>query len=457
MLYNKEDLKKALQDDIVYIDENYNYTIDNFVLDNRELTTNSLFIAKKGAKTDGHNFIASTLANNDSVIIIAEYLPEGVKQNSRIILVKDSVKAMEKLATYSRNRLKGKVIGITGSVGKSSSKEIYKKCLSNIGKSHCNIRSFNNYTGVLATLINTPEDTEYAVFEMGVSEVNEMDTLRKFVKPNICVILEIFANHIGNFNNELEIVEEKAKISDSDTDIIALKKDSKWFAKLFDDAKSKNIKNILEFGDTSNIYIKEHKIIKGEAHITYSVFNKDYVVVSSNLDYNMAYNMLPLIAFSNFLNLDIAKILEGFEDYETFKGRNNIIKVKDFTIIDGSYNANVKSFISGLNLINNIVETGQRKVCIFGDILELGNHAKEIHLELVEPVIDSNIDVFIGVGENMKFVVEELKKTNIELHYFNNVEELLPVYKDLIKKFDLIFIKASNGLHFSKIIEDIQK
>ena len=457
MLYNKEDLKKALQDDIVYIDENYNYTIDNFVLDNRELTTNSLFIAKKGAKTDGHNFIAATLANNDSVIIIAEYLPEGVKQNSRIILVKDSIKAMEKLATYSRNRLKGKVIGITGSVGKSSSKEIYKKCLSNIGKSHCNIRSFNNYTGVLATLINTPEDTEYAIFEMGVSELNEMDTLRKFVKPNICVILEIFANHIGNFNSELEIVEEKAKISDSDTDIIVLKKDSKWFAKLFDDAKSKNIKNILEFGNTSNIYIKEYKIIEDKAHITYSVFNKDYVVVSSNLDYNMAYNMLPLIAFSEYLKLDIKKILEGFEDYETFKGRNNIIKVKDFTIIDGSYNANVKSFISGINLMNNVYKQGQRKVCIFGDILELGNHAKEIHLELVEPVIDSNIDVFIGVGENMKFVVEELKKTNIELHYFNNVEELLPVYKDLIKKFDLIFIKASNGLHFSKIIEDIQK
>ena len=454
MLYNKEDLKKALQDNIIFFDENYDNIIDNFVLDSRDIKNNTLFIAKKGENNDGHNFIKD-LIKNKTITIIAEYLPEGIEQNPRIILVKNTIEAMEQLAIYSRNRLNGYIIGITGSIGKTSTKEIFYHCLSKIDKTHCNNKSFNSYFGILDTLINTPSNTKFAIFEMGMNEYGEMDVLRKFIKPTITVITGIFPIHIGNFKKEEDIAIEKSKINDNNTITTILNKDNKWYDLLYKDAKNKNIKNIFTFGSNGDVELQNQEIKNSEAELTYLINNNTYKIKTLNLDKSMAINFSSLLCFAKSINLDISIISKAFYDYKTYDGRNNIEKIKNFTIINGVYNANIKSFISGLELMNNIYKQNQRKACIFGDILELGDKAKDIHLELVEPINNNNIDIFIGVGENMKYVVDNLKINN--KYHFNNIEELIKEYKKIIKDDDLIFIKASNGLHFSKIMEDIKK
>ena len=454
MLYNKEDLKKALQDNIIFFDENYDNIIDNFVLDSRDIKNNTLFIAKKGENNDGHNFIKD-LIKNKTITIIAEYLPEGIEQNPRIILVKNTIEAMEQLAIYSRNRLNGYIIGITGSIGKTSTKEIFYHCLSKIDKTHCNNKSFNSYFGILDTLINTPSNTKFAIFEMGMNEYGEMDVLRKFIKPTITFITGIFPIHIGNFKKEEDIAIEKSKINDNNTITTILNKDNKWYDLLYKDAKNKNIKNIFTFGSNGDVELQNQEIKNSEAELTYLINNNTYKIKTLNLDKSMAINFSSLLCFAKSINLDISIISKAFYDYKTYDGRNNIEKIKNFTIINGVYNANIKSFISGLELMNNIYKQNQRKACIFGDILELGDKAKDIHLELVEPINNNNIDIFIGVGENMKYVVDNLKINN--KYHFNNIEELIKEYKKIIKDDDLIFIKASNGLHFSKIMEDIKK
>lgn len=454
MLYNKEDLKKALQDNIIFFDENYDNIIDNFVLDSRDIKNNTLFIAKKGENNDGHNFIKD-LIKNKTITIIAEYLPKGIEQNPRIILVKNTIEAMEQLAIYSRNRLNGYIIGITGSIGKTSTKEIFYHCLSKIDKTHCNNKSFNSYFGILDTLINTPSNTKFAIFEMGMNEYGEMDVLRNFIKPTITVITGIFPIHIGNFKKEEDIAIEKSKINDNNTITTILNKDNKWYDLLYKDAKNKNIKNIFTFGSNGDVELQNQEIKNSEAELTYLINNNTYKIKTLNLDKSMAINFSSLLCFAKSINLDINIISKAFYDYKTYDGRNNIEKIKNFTIINGVYNANIKSFISGLELMNNIYKQNQRKVCIFGDILELGDKAKDIHLELVEPINNNNIDIFIGVGENMKYVVDNLKINN--KYHFNNIEELIKEYKKIIKDDDLIFIKASNGLHFSKIMEDIKK
>ena len=454
MLYNKEDLKKALQDNIIFFDENYDNIIDNFVLDSRDIKNNTLFIAKKGENNDGHNFIKD-LIKNKTITIIAEYLPKGIEQNPRIILVKNTIEAMEQLAIYSRNRLNGYIIGITGSIGKTSTKEIFYHCLSKIDKTHCNNKSFNSYFGILDTLINTPSNTKFAIFEMGMNEYGEMDVLRNFIKPTITVITGIFPIHIGNFKKEEDIAIEKSKINDNNTITTILNKDNKWYDLLYKDAKNKNIKNIFTFGSNGDVELQNQEIKNSEAELTYLINNNTYKIKTLNLDKSMAINFSSLLCFAKSINLDISIISKAFYDYKTYDGRNNIEKIKNFTIINGVYNANIKSFISGLELMNNIYKQNQRKVCIFGDILELGDKAKDIHLELVEPINNNNIDIFIGVGENMKYVVDNLKINN--KYHFNNIEELIKEYKKIIKDDDLIFIKASNGLHFSKIMEDIKK
>lgn len=456
MLFDRNDLKKALKDNIIFFDDSYNYIVDNFVLDSRDIKNNTLFVAKKGEKNDGHNFIKDIL-KNETAIIIAEYLPEDIKQNSRIILVKNSIRALENLANYSRNRIHGYIIGITGSVGKTSTKEIFYHCLSKIDKTHCNNKSFNSYFGVLDTLINTPSDTKFAIFEMGMSEYGEMDILRKFVKPNITVINGVLPIHLGNFKEEKDIVMEKSKINDSDVKTTILKKDNKWYDLLYKDAKDKNIKNILNFGAGGNVELIDKKINNNEAELTYLIDGEIYKSKTSNLDFNMAANFLSLLCFAKSIDLDINTILDAFYDYKTYEGRNNIEKIGNLTIINGTYNANIKSFISGLDLMKNIYQKNERKVCIFGDILELGEKSKEIHLELVEPILNNNIDIFIGVGENMKYVADSLKNKVRMTYHFDNAEELIKEYKNIIKDGDLIFIKSSRDTYLSKIITDLKK
>ena len=355
MLYNKEDLKKALQDNIIFFDENYDNIIDNFVLDSRDIKNNTLFIAKKGENNDGHNFIKD-LIKNKTITIIAEYLPKGIEQNPRIILVKNTIEAMEQLAIYSRNRLNGYIIGITGSIGKTSTKEIFYHCLSKIDKTHCNNKSFNSYFGILDTLINTPSNTKFAIFEMGMNEYGEMDVLKNFIKPTITVITGIFPIHIGNFKKEEDIAIEKSKINDNNTITTILNKDNKWYDLLYKDAKNKNIKNIFTFGSNGDVELQNQEIKNSEAELTYLINNNTYKIKTLNLDKSMAINFSSLLCFAKSINLDINIISKAFYDYKTYDGRNNIEKIKNFTIINGVYNANIKSFISGLELMNNIYE-----------------------------------------------------------------------------------------------------
>lgn len=458
MLYNAEDLRKALKDDLVFMSENCNFEVDNFVLDSREIGENTLFLAKKGEITDGHNFIKNVLENSKNAVVIADHLPLDVEKNDRIILVKNSEKAFEDLAKFSRARIKGKVIGITGSVGKTSTKEMLFHCLSKFGKTHRNIKSFNTYNGVLNTMINTPEDADFAIFEMGMNEYGEMDILRNFIKPNIAVILNVFPIHIGNFNSEKEIAIEKSKITDNTTETIVLNTDNKWYTFLLEDAKNKNIKNIISFAKdnkAADVFFESFTLDNLEAKIEYIIDNKNYIGKTKNLDFSMSYNFSSVLAVAKYLNLDINKVLESFYDYETYVGRNNIEKFKNLTLINGTYNANVKSFISGLELMNNIVKKGQRKVCIWADILELGDKSDEIHLELVEPLKNTSIDVLMVTGEHMKLVLDNLE--NIELHYFETLDDMLINYKNLLKDNDLVFVKSSHGSMTSKIVDDIRK
>lgn len=466
ILYNLQDLKEALKNDIVFIDESFNFAITSVVFDNREVRGQSLFVARKGETNDGHNFIKNTLENTEAVILV-QYLPENVEQNSRIILVKDTMEAFKNLAIFSRNRLKGNVIGITGSVGKTSTKDMLFKCFSAIGKSFCNQRSFNSYNGVLTTLTNTPKDTEFAIYEMGTGEIGEMEVLKELVRPEIAIILNILSSHIANFGTEENIATEKSNIFNKDTKCLVLNKDNKLFDFIKNIADQKGVANIKTFSkdSISNVKLNSYKLENDRANIEYIVDGAKYNCQMNNLDYNIAFNFLAVLSVASYLKVDINKIIESASDYDTTRGRNNIEyidreingKQVHLALINGSYNAvNPETFISGLRLMNSIFDKNKhnKKVCIWGDMRETGDKTEEFHLSLKQPLLDSKVDLLLTVGENMKLLNESLGNEIKKVH-FENIDDMITGYKDYLEDRDFVFVKSSNGTRTYKLVDDL--
>ena len=469
ILWNKEKIKTALKDDLIFIDEKYNFQIDNVVFDNRRINGNSLFIARKGEKNDGHNYIEQTLNSNQNVIILANesYINDNqqLKNNSRIIVVKDTIIAMEKMAIYARNNIKGVVIGITGSLGKTTTKELFYSCLSIFKKTFCNIQSFNNYIGVLTTLCNLPQNTDFAIIEMGMNQKGELEELSRIVQPDITVITNVVSAHSVYFNEEKEIAYAKAEIFkyQKKNGFCILNKSNKYFSLLENEAKKNNINTILTFGENINtdVSLIEYKQEDDFFISKYKINNQFIEYKFFSPDYNIVLNIMPLLVLMNKSNLDFNKIKDVLENFNVPRGRNNIeysnYEGKNITIINGSYNAvNPLTFIRGLDLIDKIANRQKinRRIAIFGDIREAGENSENFMLSLKEHIIKAKIDILICIGDVIECLYNSIKN-EVKSMYFKEYTQSIPIIKDLIQDNDLLFIKSSKGIKTYKILNEL--
>ena len=471
MLFKFGEIAEVLKDEL--IDDhslNMTLTVDNVSFDSRETTEKSLYIARKGEKNDGHNYIKSVLDKSKTNVALAEFIPETIdKQDyNRVITVKNSMKAFEKLAVYSRSRLKGAVIGITGSLGKTTTKDLLYHCLSGFGKASRNQQSFNNFTGVLTTLVNTPADTEFAIYEIGMSHKDEMDILVDLVKPNIAILNNVELAHSEFFNSGEEIADEKVKIFSRYANTAVLNSGNRYFDYCYNlTKKNSNIQTILTFNENNSsnatVNLINFKIQNLMAFAKYRIDNKEYSVESKNLDRNVFINLMPVLAVAKHLNLNLDKVCELAGDFDTTRGRNNIETTEynhngeniKLTIINGCYNAvNPKTFNSGFELMKLIGNKFNRKVCIFGGIHEAGKNSIEFNTSLLNPIMECKVDLLIMVGEVIKVLYDKVKETNVNFDYlyFENANLANEKIKDLLKNNDLVFMKGSKGTHIFDIL-----
>lgn len=480
-LYTAKTLREALGDEIVRLEESENISIESATTDSRLVEDGSLFIARKGEKIDGHDFIGDVLKknSNNNIWILAERLPEGieteeVKINPRIILVKSTATAIEKLAKFSRQRLKGNVIGITGSIGKTSTKDALYRCLSAFGSSHCNRKSLNNQIGVPLTLINTPEDTEFSIFEMGTGEPGEMSYLESFVRPTLAMILDIKRSHMEFFKTEEAIATEKSSIVGDDTRMVVLNAADSWYQFIRDRITSKVNGNIGTFGTAdATVQLLEHKIVNGGAEVSYRVRDKIHRQIFSNEDYNIAWNIQAVLCVVDYFNLSVERALETLSQIETTRGRNNIEygscydlnnKKINITLINGAYNAVApETFIGGLKLMDTIFKKGKngRKICIWGDMLEVGDGVREAHRGLAESLMQHNVDLLITFGEHMNDMADFLSSklthsgNGPKILSFENANDIIGELKSLLRDGDLLFIKSSRGMKSFEILNSL--
>ena len=426
------------------------------IIDSRKSEKDCVFIATRGERVDGHSFIKQVW-NNGALAVICEEIPEEVEGN--YIHVKDSFQALKDIAEFYRLQLDVKIVGIAGSVGKTSTKEMVASVLSQKFSVQKTQGNFNNEVGVPLTIFTIDESHEVAVVEMGISDFNEMSRLSKIVKPDICVLTNIGPCHLENLKDLDGVLKAKSEIFES-------MNPSGFVVLNGDDEKLRLVKRVNDktpdyFGiDEKNDVFAKNIVSKGllgsECNVVTKEGNFDAFIPLPGKHHIM--NALAATKVGIILKMTLPEIAKGIASVKSTQGRSNIIETDKYILIDDCYNANPKSMKAAIDLLN---QADSAKIAVLGDMFELGENEEELHSEVGEYVsaIDPNLLICVGkLSANMyeSANLKSGKKVYFETLDFamDKIEELLEnVRKDASEKKPAVLIKASHGMHFEKIVD----
>lgn len=423
--------------------------IEGAVIDSRKVLKDYLFFAVKGQKVDGHDFIDKVFEMG-ALAVVSE---KKLDIDKPYILVKSSLEALKKLAAYYRSTLEIPVVGITGSVGKTSTKEFIASVLSTKYKVLKTEGNFNNEIGLPLTIMNIRPEHQVAVIEMGISDFGEMTRLSKIARPDICVITNIGICHLENLKDRDGVLKAKTEMfeyASKDCEIVLNGDDDKLIT-----VKEYKGKKVHYFGKSDNfeIYatdIKNNGILGTNCniHIDEDVINVDIHIPGVH----MVSNALAAAKVGLLLGITPLEIKHGIECLYNAAGRVNIIK-KDYIIIDDCYNANPISMRSSIDLLNT---AAGRKIAVLGDMFELGKDEAKLHYEIGKYIANTKVDnVFLSgvLTKNILAGYIDEKQSSNNINWFENIDELIYNLKQFVKPEDTILIKASHSMHYENIVK----
>ncbi len=468
-LWQISEIKLALKDQLISIGK-LDSSINQVIIDSRSKADNGLFIAFKGENNDGHNFLNQAFANG-CIAAIVDKIPDEFIDDQRLILVKNSLQALEKLAIFSRDRTKAKIIAITGSVGKTGVKEILKNVFSTQGKTFATFGNLNNHFGVPLSLCNMAKDVEFGIFEMGMNHSGEIEILSKIAKPHIAIITTVCAAHIGNFNNEEEIALAKSEIFSGlqEGGFALINADNEYFKLLQEQAIAKGIpiNNIINFGSKEISNVRLLAVEKAEnfnSQVTiFSTKSKQQTgYLINTINQSTIFNSLIAFACLEIFGKNMDLGLGGLQKLKVPEGRGNLINVEKngikFTIIDDTYNANAVSMMAGLKFLTDLktYQPESRAIAFVGDMLELGESSQKEHKAIANYISAYSIDKVLLVGEFMKDLISDIKPEKLIGHFQNS--SLAASFLEEQNNFqpqdgDIIFIKGSRGTAMEKLVK----
>lgn len=418
---------------------------NKIVFDSRLVEHNDIFIALPGANLDGHDFVKQALEEKGAAAAIVSRIPEGLEDISKLLIVEDVSSALSIMAKYKRNKSKAKIIAITGSVGKTSTKELMGLALSIYGKTYVSRGNYNNFLGVPINLASMPDDCEYAVIEIGMDHAGEITPLSQLVKPNIAVITAIESIHLANFNSIEGIARAKAEIFSGLTpnSTVVISSLSNCYEILLEEANANpNIKKIINIGEDSNI--ASYQIINNETYATLRInLEKVALRLDSIIGKHQIHNMMVVLTCLKELSLDINKAADSLSNFKLPRGRGAVFNIevsgKKITLIDDSYNAGPVSIKAALK---NLSSYQGRKIAILGDMTEQGKESLKVHLDLKNDIINNKIDKIICFGQQMGELFKTLPK-EIQLGAYKDLKTLAKDLPDLIQENDVLLIKGS--------------
>lgn len=436
--------------------------ISGISIDSRSLQPGDAFFAIKGEVMDGHDFATAAIKAGAGVLVVAEgRLPSLGRLTAPIIVVEDVLAALEKLGVASRTRSRAKIIAVTGSAGKTTTKEALRHVLSAVGKVHASAQSFNNHWGVPLTLARMPDDCDYAVFEIGMNHPDEIRPLVKMVRPHVAIVTMIAAAHLGFFRNLDEIAKAKAEIFEGlePEGAAVLNRDDARFKLLDKMAHAAGVEHVYGFGENAR---STFKLVKCELHADHSdiaarIGGHDMIARIGAPGRHMVQNVLAVLGAAQLVGADLDKVALALVDLSAERGRGKRHVLRHpggpITLIDESYNANPASMGAAMALLNATPVTGEgRRIAVLGDMLELGDHSAKLHAALADLIVGTGTQtVFLG-GPDMRALAEALPG-DIKTEYRAGVEELKPVLLAALKPGDVVMIKSSKGIGFAKLVD----
>lgn len=434
---------------------------ENFCTDTRKIQKGDIYVGLKGEKFNGNEYYKEALEKGAKVAVISgiEVTKEDLDQykDKTIIEVKDSLEAFGDIAAYKRDLYDIPVVQITGSVGKTSTRDIIANVVRTQYKTLQTEGNQNNAIGLPTTLLKL-KDHEAVVVESGMNHLGEIRYLGKIAKPTVAVITNIGTAHIGFLGSRENILKAKLEILENlkpggyivinnDNDML-----NKW-AK--EDTKYKKY----TFGIEEKSDVMTYNIKVSEDYSTYNVKinNKEYFVKVPVSGKHFVYNSLCAIAVGNLLNIAPENIIKGIETFTLTKNRMEIDKIKDnVTVINDAYNASYDSMKAALEYLKEL--PGNRKIAVLGDMFELGEFAEEIHRKVGIEVITHKVDMLVTVGELANYIADEAEYLGMpkdQVIRLNTTTEAINYLNDNLEKDDVVLLKAANGMHFAEIFKGI--
>jgi len=403
--------------------------------DTRSAVAGKIFIALEGVNFDGHNFIKQAEDLGASAVISHR----RVNSNLPTLLVSNSEEAYQKLAAWHRQSHSPTVIAITGSNGKTSTKNMLHSILSLHGTTLSTKGNLNNHLGVPKTLLDLKKNHQYCIVEMGANHVNEIELLCKLALPDIAIITNASNAHLGEFGSEENLVKAKGEILESlSEDGIAIVDKSSPHIDMWE--KMSGTKSLIFFGNDSNIYATNIKQLKSTLNFNLNFNNSSINLTLSMIGLHQIKNALAAAICALKLGISLEVIKIGLEKVHSEKGRLELIELQNFTILDDSYNANPESMKAAIDSLKKI---SGKKVLVLGAMAELGKDSKKLHIQIGDYAREQNINNLLTIGQEAQY---------FKGSHFDNIES---IFNELNSKYKgaTILIKGSRMMALNKLVD----
>lgn len=440
-----------------------NWQVSGVSIDSRTVQDGDLFFAISGPNFDGHAYVSAALDAGASAAVVSRE-PPGVAAGAPLVQVENTLDALSALGRAARARMTGPVAAVTGSVGKTGTKEALRAALQRYAPTHASASSYNNHWGVPLSLARMPRESAFGVFELGMNHAGELRPLTRLVQPRLVIITNVEPVHLEYFDSVTAIADAKAEIFEGleKGGIAVLNRDNAFFDHLADAARAQGAAQVIGFGESD---AADARLIRAVAHPDCSCISAD--ICGQPMTYKIGVpghhwvmNSLAVLASVQALGGDLGLAGLALAELTPPEGRGNRTRVElgegGFEIVDESYNANPVSVAAAISSLGALrPEEGARRIAVLGDMLELGPDAPKFHADLAAPLAEAGIDLVFTAGPDMQRLSEALPKKMRGGHGADSAEAAANVTR-AVRPGDIVMVKGSLGSRMRLVVDALK-